>query len=235
MSDEHVTEPRRPTADRVLRRAHALSALIVRGFLERDAGNASADQFRVRVAEWLKTRNEWTELEDHERVLLETPLRSATPQAVLNATWRSEGLAVLAWSLGRLELPAHDAMVDPKAATDAVGFLAKEPDAPAVLRPDADLQRTAEHCLAVHWRFREFQLQRAPVNFEEFSRTCWFGPFDITGLRLVRGDLAVGDRPITEADPAEVRRCQSIAMERHQAANWLLGDAELYSDVDAST
>jgi hypothetical protein len=51
----------------------------------------------------------------------------------------------------------------------------------------------------------------------------------------VRGDLAIGDRPITEADPAEVRRCQSIAMERHQAANWLLGDAEIYSEADTST
>lgn len=235
MSDDSADEPHPPNAERVLRRAHALSAVIVRGFLERDAGNASADQLRVRIAAWLEERNGWTELEDDERALVETPLGSAEPQTILDATWRSEGLGVLAWSLGRFELPAHDAMVDPKAASDAVGFLSKDADAPAVLRPDADIQRVGERCLAVHWRFREFSLRRAPVNFEEFSRTCWFGPFDITGVRLVKGDLAVGDCAITEAAPSEVRRCQSISQERHQAANWLLGVAVLYSDVDTST
>jgi len=53
--------------------------------------------------------------------------------------------------------------------------------------------------------------------------------------RLIGGDLAIGDRGIADAFPAEVDRCRSIAVERQIAAYWLQGDDETYSEVNAST
>jgi hypothetical protein len=41
--------------------------------------------------------------------------------------------------------------------------------------------------------------------------------------------------PIHAADHGLVGRAAGIALERHQAINWLLGWSELYSEVDTST
>lgn len=38
-----------------------------------------------------------------------------------------------------------------------------------------------------------------------------------------------------EADPEAVIRCQSIALERHRAINWLMGYDKVYSDVGTDT
>ncbi len=54
-------------------------------------------------------------------------------------------------------------------------------------------------------------------------------------LRLLDGDLAVGDRGIAAAFPPLVEKCRSIARERQIAAYWLEGDNVTYSKVEAST
>jgi len=54
-------------------------------------------------------------------------------------------------------------------------------------------------------------------------------------LRLIDGDLAVGDRGIADAYPPRVGQCRSIAVERQIAAYWLEGDDVTYSRVAAST
>jgi len=87
----------------------------------------------------------------------------------------------------------------------------------------------------VHWRLREFSLRRGTVDLERFARESWFGGFDLERIPLVAGDLAIGGVAIANADPNKVRACGSIAMERHQAINWLLGQCPVYSEVDTST
>lgn len=73
------------------------------------------------------------------------------------------------------------------------------------------------------------------MDFEEFARTCWFGPLDITGLPLVDGDLAIKGQRIDLADPDAVRAATSAAQERHQAANWLREGPEEYSNASVAT
>lgn len=55
------------------------------------------------------------------------------------------------------------------------------------------------------------------------------------GVRLIKGDLAIGDKCIAEASDDELDRCRSAVLERHVAAYWLQGDNETYSEVPADT
>lgn len=90
-----------PSARRVAERALVLSAAIARGFIVHDAGCADAERLRDRLRTWLREAGVDGEIEDDERLLLEIPLGQATPQTIADTTWQSEGLAVLAWALGR--------------------------------------------------------------------------------------------------------------------------------------
>jgi hypothetical protein len=160
-------------------------------------------------------------------------------QAAVDATWRLEGLAVLAWALNRFDLPPHDQQVDPGKLLPALGILNAERSkallAEPALRPPDELKARSDQLFAIHWRLRNFRLKPEAMNFRDFARTAWFGPLNIEGVRLVGDDLAVGDSAIANADPDAVGAAQSAAEERHKAINWLHGHALWYSEVDTST
>jgi hypothetical protein len=73
------------------------------------------------------------------------------------------------------------------------------------------------------------------MDFAKFGREAWFGPFDVSSFRLSKGDLALGEYPISEAPPDLFGRAQSAAMERHLASNWLRYGGQVYSETDTST
>ncbi|HEX8914259.1 MAG TPA: DUF4272 domain-containing protein, partial [Humisphaera sp.] len=228
-----------PSPDRVARRALALAAVGARGLLEQeDPADPGVEETRQRLLKWVADVGIGDELEPDEWKALQRPIAKLDRQAALNATWRLEGLAVLAWALNRIEIPPIDEQVDPGELLPAVGILDADRAAAllaAPLRPPAELNRYADHMFAIHWRLRDFRLRPKAMNFREFAKTAWFGPLDIEGVRLIDDDLAVGDAPIASADPARVGAAQSGAMERHQAANWLRGDHPVYSCVDTPT
>jgi hypothetical protein len=223
-----------PTPLRVARRALVLASVARRGFLERDS---ESEPLRQRVFAWLDALGFVDELEPDEASLLTTPVGHLTPQRSIDAGWRCEGLVVLAWALGSHDLPAHDESVHPKEVADSVGFLNAAPSALGIptLRSQTELQRCSDLFFALHWRLREFSLFRKPIDFASVARTTGFGPLEIDGLRLVEGDLAIGPFPVSAAPEFEFSRCLSIALERHQAANWLRGHAEAYSEVPTNT
>lgn len=243
--DQHGTrpsddDPRPPTPRRVARRACALAAVASRALLEQeDPADPGVEETRGRILNWVKESNLGDELEPDERKLLQSPLGRPPRGDVVGATWRLEGLGVLAWALGQAELPPYDGLVEPGVllravhildANGAIGMIES-----ASLRPAAELRRLRERMFAVHWRVTDFRLKRAAMNFEEFARIAWFGPLDLDGLRLVDGDLAVGAHPIAAARADAVSTVSSAALERHLAINWLVGDAEVYSRTDVST
>lgn len=229
-----------PSPQRVARRALALASVVERGWLEEDAFTdaAKAEAGRASMLTWLARTGLAEELEPEERDLLESPVGTVDPNLAARATWRAEGLGVLAWALRRLALPPHDEPVDARAAIDSVGWLgddAGELVAAAALRDRPELEVYAEQALNVHWRFRQLALVPEPFDFHLLAGADRLAGFDIPPLRLLEDDLAVGNRPISKAAAADRNACWDIAVERHQAAMWLLGDEELYSRVDLST
>jgi hypothetical protein len=238
--DENETEddePVPPTPERVLARGYTLAAVAMRAFLD-DAPSDVAGEKLGGLRRWVQASGLADELEPGERQLLDTPHRALPRRWRTDASWRSEGLVVLAWALHASELPDHETQCDPQAVSQALGFL--QPVRPSLVSPPrlrsaGELEWMQHRLLAIHWRFRELSLSRGAVDMASFARRSWFGGFDLTGIPLVDGDLAISGLAITKAEPSRVARCSSIAMERHGAINWLLGDHRLYSEVSTST
>ncbi|MFP2926103.1 DUF4272 domain-containing protein [Pyxidicoccus sp. 3LG] len=234
--EEAQVEP--PEALRVAQRALILGAVAARAFLEDDP-----DDDREERRQWLLERVEGLglgpELEGPERRMLEAPVGGLSQRQVIEGSWRSEGLAVLSWALGVSELPAHDESVNAVELVFQRLRLIGDGKPPVLssprLRSLEELKRMERKLFVLHWRLRDFSLQPRALDFAEFARTAWFGPFDLTGIALAKDDLAIEGVPISRADREQVSRSQSIAMERHLAINWLLGRARLYSRVDTST
>jgi hypothetical protein len=227
-----------PTVERVRRRAWATSAVVCRGFLEVFPEPSEAAVLHSRILSWIDAISLRPELEPWESEMIEADVGTLDERTSIDGTWRSEGLAVLAWALSTFELPPHDTLVDASAAADSVLFLA--PDAlqrsrELRLRSEEELDDFAAVQLALHWRLREFSLRPAAMDYPGFVERASFGPLSIEGVVLAENDLAIDGVPISEAPTDRVRECQSIAAERHRAINWLLGWHEVYSEVDTST
>jgi hypothetical protein len=164
-SDEEEAEPVPPTPTRVARRALALAALCGRALLEQeDPGDPGVDETRRRILEWVDGIGIRDELEPQEWKVLQRPLGRVEQQDAMNATWRLEGLAVLAWALNRFELPPLDQLVDAGKLLPSVGILNAERAAALIaeppLRPIEELKTLQNRLFAIHWRFVNFRPNR---------------------------------------------------------------------------
>jgi len=227
-----------PTPARIARRALALAAVVMRAHLDSGEGFTDPDaQYSLLVA-WLQHNEIMDELEPDERALIDAPLGTATERQVIEASWRAEGMVVLAWALGVAEIPDHDTLTDPVAVANALGLLGDEkPEilTGATIVSAEKLSWLQDRLLGLHWRLRDYRVSPKTMNYREFAADCWFGSFDIGGVALVKDDLAIEGEAIHHAPDHAVSRTESIAMERHQAINWLLGWDDVYSEVDTAT
>jgi len=224
-------------------------------FLSRRA----AEKERSMMREAIEISELEEELEPDERELLETPFGRADKSALVRAAWRAEGLALLAWALQRYEIPPYDQRVPEDDIIAQGGRLTvgswfaflmdenkKAPWESAELRPESEIGKYASHITIVNWRLTTFrmspeQTKEAGINpkrmdFVGFLRAHpSFKETWLDGLRIIGGDLAIGDKAIGDAPEEEVYRCMSIAVERQIAAYWLQGDNEVYSKVVPAT
>lgn len=226
--------PKPPDAERVARRALVLSAVTCRGCIEADAGQDYARELHAKLGAWTTKLRLASEMEKAEAAVIRAPLGELTPRDTINASWRAEGLVVLAWALKRFPKPPHDQMIDPQAVANSVGFLGVRLPDPA-LRPAKEIGLFADLSFALHWRLRDYSVRPKAVDFRSVGRHEWMGTLGIEQLPLLKKDLAIRGKPISKSDEADWRQCLSIALERHQAANWLLGDHRVYSKVATDT
>jgi len=215
-----------PSPSRVARRALALAAVSSRAFLEQmdpDKVDLLAEHARLRA--WAESVDLGDELEPDEWQLLQAPVYSVEERTAVDAAWRLEGLTVLAWALGLIELPSYDCMVKPTELFPAVCFL--DPDADRRLTENAALVARSEidsarqKLFTVRWRLREFRMTEATLDLRTAPTLTRFGPLDFSGCRLVDGDLAIGRLPIDMVPPEQRKRVDDIVLERLEAMIWL--------------
>jgi hypothetical protein len=235
-----VDEPSEaPTADRVARRALGLTAVTARAFLEQDAKETESAETYQELLTWINDLGIGDEFEPEESAVLQRPLGRLDSRPQINSVWRLEGLVVLAWALGRFEIPPHDQLVDASALWRSFGMLDAKVGlallANPALRPGEEIAALRNRLFAVHWRLRNFKIKPAVMDFAEFARTCWFGPLDLSGLPLVDGDLGLKGQRIDRADEDDFSTAHSAAQERHQAANWLWEGPERFSEASVAT
>jgi hypothetical protein len=227
-----------PSTERVADRARVLAALAARGFAEqeeRTAGQAMIDDLRA----WLVATGVEHELEPAERDEMFSLAHGALGrQRTLNAIWRLEGAVVLGWALSAIELPPHDRVVEVPALAKALGVLRAPPPAITTprLRAPEEIFAMRERLFSIHWRLVDHRVRPAAMDFAAVAKKSTFGLVTDAAM-LVGGDLAIDGLPIAKAAREAIQKTESIARERHQAANWLVGDqpARRYSDVDTST
>lgn len=216
-----------------------MTAVVCRSFLEDGEDVQEEEEMRLKTLAWINALSITEELEPQEKHLLETPVGLLTREQRLPYTWQSEGLGVLAWALQKYELPAYDEFVTPTEIADSLYFLedrARELLEAPRLREASEIHQFGELMFSLHWRLRDFmQIDPKPMDFQKVAREAWFGPLEIRGLRLINGDLAMGNEAISTATDEVRFKCIGIACERHQAVNWLLGHDEIYSEVTTDT
>jgi hypothetical protein len=105
---------------------------------------------------------------------------------------------------------------------------------PALRDPD-EIVHQADVLLALHWRLRQYKLRPERIDFRRVAGRMFFGVVPLRGLRLLEGDLEVSRQLLFEASEDTWRNTLSIAVERQQAANWLLGEEPVYSQVTCDT
>ena len=225
-----------PPPDRVLRRARVLAAVAHRGLIEQDRDRDRARGVLAQIRRWIGAEGLHGEVEPQERARLAADVGTLGPEATVASILRFEGAAVLGWSLGLMSLPPHDRVADVGAVSTALavgGVLPEALRAPALRNPRS-IDRMRELLFAIHWRLVEQKLRPGSLDLASFARTAWWGPVELDSSMLADGDLAIDGAPIARATPDAIRRVTSIAVERHQAINWLNGDDVLYSEVDVS-
>jgi hypothetical protein len=215
-----------------------LSAVSCRALIEKDAEKPGAEQLRKNVVEWLNRIGIVEEMEQSEETLLSTPLGKLDKKTVMDASWKSEGMVVLAWMLGCVPLPPFYSECEPSDVANAMGFLSERESTVLQhpkLRDSSQIEVWEETYLTLHWRLRHFSIESGPMDFADYVSSCKWGPLRLDQLELCEGDLAVDGVPIDRLDYSLFRKTLSIVQERHQAFNWLIGWESVYSRVTTDT
>lgn len=233
---DEIEDPIPPSPIRIARRALALTAITARALLEQDESSVyEKEKQRQALVNWATKVSADNELEAKELDILSTPVGALDRTTVINTTWRLEGLGVLAWALNLVEQAPYDEQVDTAQLLDtlyqAADSLLKSPS----VREEEEIDEYGEQIFALHWRLVEFTLNSEVMDFTEIIQQPWFGLTDLTAFHLINGDLAIGGQRIDKAPAKAFSQTMSIARERHQAINWLLGHNPIYSEIDTST
>lgn len=228
-----------PGPQRVACRALILSAVVCRSNSDHDPSNPDAISLWGRMKKWVESLNVASEIESAEAEMLYAALGSLDNQKRIYATWRAEGLGILAWALRRFPFPKHDQRVDPYELTDSLAFLddgAARIIQSAELRPRAELDACRELLYAIHCRLREFERRKEARSITSWIEPAWLEMLEIGSPLGPTGDLRVGETEISGASAEAVNRYGSAVYERHRAAIWLAGaDGPLYSQVPVDT
>jgi hypothetical protein len=227
-------EPNPPTAERVAARALVLSVVSCRGLIEKDAGKRGAEEFRQRLLPWLEHVGAAEELESDEAALISTPLGELDRKKGLDASWRSEGMTVLAWVLGCTELPPVHIQSEPSEVANSMGFLEEREDTPLYrphMRAETEIDQRRDTYLTLHWRLRQYSIDAASMDFCTYVAACEWATLRLDELEILDRDLAIGGVRIDRVKSSKYREVLSITQERHHAFNWLLGFEEIYAEV----
>jgi hypothetical protein len=157
--------------------------------------------------------------------------------SVVDAVWRGEALGTLLWALQLAELPQYDQPFDP-AAVVAVDTEAAD------LREAEEIELERESARLWHWRARTTGLQAAgdvelPERYATFDQliaaTAMRGYEQGLLPPPMRGDFRAYGKVYRHLDPDQHAEAHSIAVERHHALNWLVGEGDSWDDVPLDT
>lgn len=157
--------------------------------------------------------------------------------AVVEAVWQAEGLGVLLWVLGLVELEPFDRPFDPE-------WLLATPTAHATMRAKAEIEHAREAARLWHWRVRTEALRSGeavelPASWDSFEQLIAVAAMRGYERGLLpsplRGDFPAFGTGYRELSPNQRAEVHSIAYERHRALNWVCGVGRGWAETPTST
>jgi hypothetical protein len=146
--------------------------------------------------------------------------------AVIEAVWQGEGLGMLLWALGLVELEPFDRPFDPE-------WLLATPTAHGTLRAKAEIEHAREGARLWHWRVRTDTLRDdgggvdLPPDWDSHEQLIAVAAMRGYERGLLpsplRGDFPAFGTGYRELTPEQRAEVASIVYERHRALNWLCG------------
>jgi hypothetical protein len=170
--------------------------------------------------------------------LLNAPWGSLPRRERVALSWAVEGVAVMAWALGKAPLPPFDTRCQGAPVGSALGLFqheSREVLRAATLRDPSEIERQALTYEILSWRLQQFFEARQRVDLASRLKAT-NGPHTIPhaiidGLALLDGDLAVDGAPLIEISEERLSEVSSIVRERYKAFRWLLGYEKNYAPV----
>jgi hypothetical protein len=157
--------------------------------------------------------------------------------AVVDSVWRGEALGTLLWALQLLELPPYDEPFDPQTVSTAE-------TAEGELRAAEDAELERDSARLWHWRARTTELQSTgalelPERYASFDQlvaaTAMRGYEQGLLPAPLRGDFHAYGKVYRHLSPEQHAEAYLLALERHHALNWLLGEGASWDDVPLDT
>jgi hypothetical protein len=172
---------------------------------------------------------------------LDTALRMLPAEehnrAVIEAVWQGEGLGMLLWALGLVELEPFDHPFDPE-------WLLATPTAHGTMRAKAEIEHERETARLWHWRIRTdtlrdnggVELPQDWASHEQLIAVAAMRGYE-RGLlpSPLRGDFPAFGTGYRELTPEQRAEVASIVYERHRALNWLCGAGRTWAETPTAS
>ena len=228
----------------VASRAVVLSVVCRRAHLELAPGDLGPDDpegERFDLAAWIAEEGLDPILTPAEQRLLKTRVGKLARAGVLAASWRIEGLAVLAWALTLLDdPPAYDSPVEPTALLaliPAPWASTRALRTTANLRPESEIADERERAELWHWRAETAATSPGPSRGDDrdlrsLVREVAEEAYAAGLLAPLAGhDFPISGRPYRELNPDARETLAIVAAERLRALNWLCGFGPIWDRV----
>jgi len=174
--------------------------------------------------------------EPAEQQLLQAPWGTLPRRERVALSWAVEGVGVMAWALGKAELPPFDTRCEAAPVGSALGLFEHESPAvvrAATLRDRSEIQMRALTYEILSWRLEYFVETRHHIDFASRLNTPNRLHAIIEGFKLIDNDLAVDGAPLVEISAERLTEVSTIVSERNKAFRWLLGYEKNYAAVPA--
>lgn len=248
MDDQEKVELNPPSEQIIAYRALCLGALVMRGEFEQvvqkseDSEVVEAHEDLIeRLADWLVDEGVSQYLSPNEKRLFEKSAGSWTEQELIDASWRSEALGVILWTLSVLDsLPPYDTVFTQPEVINPLKLLGPTTEFlwRARLRPPEEVAKACDIADLWVWRSRIAAMQKGGLllpegwSFPQVIKTIAEKAHESGAIsQLAEGDLPILGKPYTELSEDEYMHVTSIATERQLALDWVIGHAETWDQV----
>jgi hypothetical protein len=188
----------------------------------------------------------WENMDDDERVFIQTEALETTTRQRINASWVIESIGCLLWAVGRLDkIPRYDEESGKRVIAFRSGECAKDLIEQARLRPTSEIDRQRDWAELWHWRCRTRMLletkkilpplPKGKTMAEVIRMTAAKAEREGAFYSAIGEDFPTFGKPFREMTEDEFTSVTSIATERHKALNWLCGYAPCNRWAETST